>query len=198
LTAEDFAALLAGPDYAEGRYELIDGEVVSVSPAGGLSSWVGGEVHFHLRTFVGAHRLGIVTNAEGGYRLGPDTVRAPDVAFVSWARLGPAGGIPKGFFNVAPDLAVEVISPSDRFGEVLAKARAWLAAGTRAVWVFSPEERTATLCRAGSDSTMIVLQCAEDQTLDGGDILPGFRLPLREVFNLDAPTTTDPDTPKAD
>jgi Uma2 family endonuclease len=107
---------------------------------------------------------------------GPDTVRAPDVAFVARSRLSTAPSW--GFPELAPDLVVEVVSPWDRASEVSAKAAMWLDAGVRLVWVVDPQARLATVPHPGGQDSVL----REDGTLDGEDVLPGFRLPLASVF----------------
>ncbi len=121
----------------------------------------------------------MVCAAETGFRIGrdPDTVRAPDVAFIRRARVEEAGEA-EGFWPGAPDLAVEVVSPGDSFAEVEEKVSDWLAAGCRMVVVVNPRRRTATVYRSRSDVTLL----AEDDVLDGGDVVPGWRVPVRELF----------------
>jgi Uma2 family endonuclease len=119
-----------------------------------------------------------MTVAETGFQISrdPDTVRAPDVAFVRAERLPAAE--PLGFFPGAPDLAVEVLSPSDRAGEVLAKVQDWLEAGCRAVWVVDPHTQTISDYRSRSE--VVVFSGAD--TLTGGTVLPGFSVSLPEIF----------------
>ena len=119
-----------------------------------------------------------MTTAEAGFQLAhdPDTVRAPDVAFVRAERF-PPGGV-KGFFQGAPDIAVEVVSPSDRASEVAAKVRDWLQAGCSMVWVVDPENRTVTVHRSRKDITVLT----EADMLTGGDVLPEFSMPVLTIF----------------
>ena len=107
----------------------------------------------------------------------PDTVRSPDVAFVRAERI-PPGGV-RAFFDGAPDLAVEVVSPSDRASEVIAKARDWLRAGCTAVWVVDPETQTATVYSHRPQTLFL----STENALCCEELLPGFRLPLSQVFN---------------
>jgi Uma2 family endonuclease len=107
----------------------------------------------------------------------PDTVRAPEVAFVARKRI-PAEGVPEGFWLFAPDLAVEVISPSDRFDDVLAKVQDYLHAGTRLVWVLHPRTTAAMVYRA--NGAVQLLQGHDE--LSGEDVLPGFRCRVQELF----------------
>jgi Uma2 family endonuclease len=171
--------LLAAGDI--GRCELVRGELIMMSPAGSEHGWIVTNFTVPLGMFVKQHSLGRVFGAETGFCIGhdPDTVRAPDVAFVTTGRIG--GKLARGFFPGPPDLAVEVLSPDDRAGEVLAKVQDWLDAGCLAVWVADPRTRTVTVYR--SRSQIVVL--GESETLSGGDLLPGFSLPVSELFQLE-------------
>jgi Uma2 family endonuclease len=108
----------------------------------------------------------------------PDTVRAPDVGFLRRERL-PVGDIPTDFFAGAPDLAVEVISPRDRLSDVLEKTKEYLAAGTQCVWVIHPRERTVTIYQHNTASPVII---GESDILRGEPVIPGFRVPVSEIF----------------
>ncbi len=160
------------------RCELIEGELIAMSPAGFDHGRFALRIGAALDNFVTPRELGVVVSAEAGFQIAhdPDTVRAPDVAFVRAERV-PAGGV-KGFFQGPPDIAVEVLSPGDRASEVLAKAQGWLQAGCRIVWVVDPETRTATVYHSHSE---IVVLTADD-TLSGDDALPGFSVPVAEIF----------------
>jgi Uma2 family endonuclease len=161
-----------------GRCELLRGELIMMSPTGSEHGYLVVNVTAPLATFVKKNSLGKVFGAETGFQIGlnPDTVRAPDVAFVRSERIGVKLG--KGFFQGAPDLAVEVVSPSDRAGDLLAKVQDWLDAGCRAVWVVDPGTRTVSIHRG--DQPAVTL--GEADLLDGGEIVPGFSLPIAEVF----------------
>lgn len=130
-----------------------------------------------LSLFVGPRNYGEVVAGEPGYLLeiGPDTVRAPDVAWVAPGRI-PAGTI--GYPNLAPDLAVEVRSPSNSIPELQRKAEMWLSFGTRQVWVADPETTAVTIYRTGAEP----LTLGEDDTIDGADLLPGFSAPVWNLF----------------
>lgn len=141
-----------------------------------------GEVAMRLGTaianFVDARKLGTVLAADTGFMLftNPDTVRAPDVAFVRRDRVPDPE--PRGYPALAPDLAVEVLSPNDRPGEVLAKVGDWLSAGCRLVWVVDPVRQTARVYRAdGTESHL-----TDQDALDGEEILPEFSCPLASIF----------------
>jgi Uma2 family endonuclease len=162
------------------RTELVKGELIRMSPSGGPHGKVAAAVADILRAFVRPRRLGIVFGAETGFVLerDPDTVRGADAAFVSNARL-PGGELPEGFFPAAPDLAVEVLSPDDRAAEVEEKVAEYLAAGARAVWVLSPRARTLTAHRPGGEARRL----GPDETVDGGEALPGFAVKVAEFFD---------------
>ena len=158
--------------------ELLGGELVMMSPAGFDHGRYASRIVAALENHVTGQGLGVVTTAEAGFQLAhdPDTVRAPDVAFVRADRI-PSGGV-KGFFQGAPDIAVEVVSPTDRTAEVAAKMRDWLQAGCSLVWVVDPEKYNITVhC---SHNGAITLTTAD--TLSGGDVLRGFSMPVANVF----------------
>lgn len=133
-----------------------------------------------LASFVKERSLGVVTGAETGFQIArdPDTVRAPDVGFVRAQRV--SGPPTKGFFSGAPDLAVEVLSPNDRASELLAKVQNWLGAGCLAVWVIDPATHTVTVYGCPNEMTVY----GPSDELTGGEVLPGFKLPVAEIFAL--------------
>jgi len=173
VTAEQ---LLNAPDL--GRCELIRGELAMMSPAGFRHGHVAARLVAVLTNFVEPRRLGVVTGSETGFQIAhhPDTVRAPDAAFVRADRIPAA--FPTGFFQGAPDLAVEVLSPSDRASDINAKVGDWLEAGTRAVWVVDPQNRTVAVFDKGREVSLLGVF----DTLSGGDVLPEFSLPVHQVF----------------
>ncbi len=172
------AELLALPK--EGvRHELIRGELITMSPAGTLHGAVASRADHRLRQHVEANDLGEVTGAETGFLVetDPDTVRAPDCAFISKGRI-PEGGLPQDYFPGAPDLAVEVISPDDRFAEVERKVAMWFAVGARRVWVLNPLQRSAVDYASPSNFRVLL----EEEFLDGGEVVPGFRCLVGDLF----------------
>ena len=173
MTAEQ---LLQLPDDGM-RHELVEGELRTMAPAGARHGLIAAALLVRVGSFVEERRSGAVLAAETGFRLrrDPDTVRAPDVAFVRADRLAEAE-VP-GFAELAPDLVAEVVSPNDRAAEVTGKALAWLDAGVRLVWVVDPEIRTVTVYRRDG---VTVLRAGD--VLDGEDVLPGFVLPLPELW----------------
>lgn len=133
-----------------------------------------------LAQHVKVNQLGHVYGAGTGFKLAtdPDTVCAPDIAFVSRERLDKVSD-PEGYWPGAPDLAVEVLSPGDTVSEVGQKVKEYLEAGARMVWVVSPKMRTVTLYRSLTDIEVLT----ENDTLDGGDVVPGFSFGVREIFD---------------
>ena len=132
-----------------------------------------------LQVFVKKKRLGKIYASETGFVLttNPDTVRAPDIAFIRQERVNEVGRS-KGFWIGPPDLAVEVISPNDTVGEVEDKVHMWLERGTRLVWVVSPKLCNVTVYRSLTDIEALT----EKDTLDGGDVVSGFQIPIAEIF----------------
>ncbi|MGH7319954.1 MAG: Uma2 family endonuclease [Candidatus Rokuibacteriota bacterium] len=163
------------------RRELVDGQVVEMTPVGGVHGSISGIVYRALAEHVDAHGGGKVLVGDVGFVLtlpaDPERVRAPDVAFVSTGRL-PEGRLPQGFIDGAPDLAVEVLSPSEKPVEVQQKVRDYLEAGARLVWVIAPEAKSATVYRPDGSARLL----RESESLDGEDVLPGFTLALNHVL----------------
>jgi Uma2 family endonuclease len=175
MTAEE---LLRLPD--DGNvYELDRGKLIRMSPSASWANTIAAEILTLLNTFVRRHKLGRCGGGEGGFILDsdPDIVRAPDVWFVQADRLE-GGRPPNTYFRGAPDLAVEVISPTDRPGAVTKKVGEYLEAGTRLVWVVYPESRSAVIHRPKGMPEII----GEDGLLDGEDVVPGFTLPLQDAL----------------
>ena len=163
------------------RYELVSGLLRMMSPSGWRHGEIVGRLHSRLGPHIEKHKLGKAFGAETGFLISrdPDTVRAPDVAFIANENL-PATDPAEAFWPGAPDLAVEVLSPSDKTGEVDEKIQAWLAARCRAVWVVDPKLQTVTACRSASDVAVL----AVDQILEGGEVVQGFRCPVAEIFGV--------------
>ena len=174
MTADE---LLAMP-HDSYRFELIKGALHQMAPASSQHGRIALRIGWRLAQFVEREGLGETYAAETGFVIAtaPDTVRAPDASFVSKERTVLASD--EGFFPGAPDLAIEVVSPSDRPVEVEDKARDWLRAGTRMVIVIDPFDRTAVIYRGLDD----ILTLTASDTIDGGDVVPGWTLPLADVF----------------
>jgi Uma2 family endonuclease len=167
-----------------GRCELVRGELIMMSPAKSFHGIVTVTISALLHNFARKKRLGKVFAGEAGFFIerNPDTVRAPDVAFVHRDRF--KHPLPDGFYPEAPDLAVEVLSPSDRAKEVKSKVAMWLATGCRLVWVVGPKKRVVHIHAPKSP----VETLAANDEVTGGTVLPGFRTHVSEFFaDLDSP-----------
>lgn len=165
----------------EKNFELVDGQLVELN-MGFESSYVGTEITGYLRSHVRANRLGWVISSELGYQCfpgDPDKVRRPDASFIRADRLR-ASEMPKGYCKIAPDLAVEVISPNDLFSELSAKIGDYLSSGVRLIWVLDPVGRRAQVYRQAGGGALL----AENDELSGEDVIPGFRCQLSELFAL--------------
>ena len=176
-TAED---LLRMPDDGF-RYELVEGKLKAMSLHGAAHGVSVVRLTRFLANHVEHNHVGVVLAAGTGFRLAqdPDTVRAPDIAFIQSSRI-PAAGLPKAFWPGAPDLAVEVLSPSDSAEEVEEKVNDWLDHGCSMVWVVSPKQKTITVSCSKTDITIL----SENETLDGRDVVPGFQCSVQEIFTI--------------
>jgi Uma2 family endonuclease len=159
--------------------ELIDGVLVEKT-MGYYESLIAAKIIQALGAFVDAHGLGIVLGADGTLQILPEQVRIPDVCFIAWERF-PNGQLPREPIPaVAPDLAIEVLSAGNTPQEMQRKLHDYFAAGVRLVWYVDPGTRSAKSCTSEHDSVEIT----ESQSLSGGDVLPGFELPLRKLFAM--------------
>ena len=175
LTADD---LTKQPDDGT-RYELVKGVLRKMPPAGFEHGICAAEIGSRLNVHVRTHQLGYVCGAETGFKIAqnPDTVRAPDAAFVQQASIEQQGVV-KGYWEGAPDLAVEVISPGDTYAEVAEKVEEWLTAGCTMVWVINPRRETVEVYRSDEDFTVL----RGTDTLDGGDVVEGFQCQVQDIF----------------
>ena len=163
------------------RHALVRGELQRMTPAGFRHGAIAANLTAPVFQHVRKHRLGIVCGAETGFVLerNPDTVLAPDLAFVRRERI-PASGVPATFWDGAPDLAVEVLSPGDSRRETAAKVSAWLSAGARVVWVADPRDASVAVHEPGRPARRL----GPTDVLDGAPLLPGFQLPVGDIFAL--------------
>ena len=158
--------------------ELVRGRLVVREPPGTYHGRVQSNLHILVGSYVQAHKLGDVFGQDTGFKIAsnPDTVRAPDLAFVSRERASLVGR--RGYAALAPDFVAEILSPDDRPGEVLTKIGEWLEAGVKLVWVLDAERFEARVHRP--DGTLVLLDA--DGSLDGEDVLPGFSCALSDVL----------------
>lgn len=161
------------------RHELVRGRLQTMPPAGFEHGDVTAEIGASLRTYTRPRQLGRVVVGDIGFRLttDPDTVRAPDVAFVSRERFEAVGPL-RGYWPGAPDLVVEVISPNDLYTEVDEKVAEWLEHGTRVVFVVNPRRQTVAVYRPGEPVRILT---ASD-VLEADDVVPGWQLAVRALF----------------
>ncbi|MDQ3828062.1 MAG: Uma2 family endonuclease [Candidatus Tectomicrobia bacterium] len=173
LTAKELSEMGEESEFCE----LVDGELVRMSPSFLPEARVVRTIFLLLGTFVLQHRLGEVFGPDLGYELTPHRVRAPDVSFISAEKLA-AYGNPQEFAKVVPDLAVEVISPEVKYGYLQRKIRDYFEAGVRLLGIVDPEMQTVTVHRSPLD--LRVFTAAD--TLSGEDVIPGFSCPIAELF----------------
>ncbi|HFC11645.1 MAG TPA: Uma2 family endonuclease, partial [Anaerolineae bacterium] len=179
LTAQQYYQL---PKKQTDHTELVRGVIVPIRgeqmPAGHLHGNIAANILFEIAAFVRKHQLGKLYAAETGFiiRQNPDSVRAPDVAFVANSNLPQKKST--GFFVGTPDLAVEVISPSETFEQVDNKIEEYLAAGTREVWIVIPRTRTITVYKSLKQIEIF----SDENTIDNSSVLSGFSLALRHIF----------------
>jgi Uma2 family endonuclease len=176
MTAEEFEVSPLNDRWVE----LVQGEILRMSPTGPLHGEIALTIGAAIRNWVGQHKKGKAYAAETGFILSrdPDTVRAPDAAFVASTELAEQQKRKKGFFEGAPDLVVEVMSPGDTDEEVRMKVLDYLNAGTRLIWIVSPRTQTVTVYQSLSEIKVLT----REETLDGGDVLPGLTIAVSEIF----------------
>lgn len=177
MTAEE---LFKMPDDGYHRYELVRGELRKMAPPGAYHAKSATRVGRSLANHVDENDLGEVYIGEVGFRIGsnPDHVRAPDVAFVRREREDEVGEM-HGYFPGPPDLAIEVISPNDIYREVDEKVRDWLDAGARMVIVINPRRPNVIVHLPGEAPVTLT----QEDTLDGGNVVPGWEMPVRNIFS---------------
>jgi Uma2 family endonuclease len=158
--------------------ELVRGQLIVREPPGTYHGKIAGRLIIRVGAFVEAHGLGEVFGQDTGFRIAshPDTVRAPDLAFVARDRLSLV--LRRGYAALAPDLVAEILSPDERPGEVIAKIGEWLSAGVRVAWVLDPDRRIAHVYWPDGS----VFPVDVDRALDGETVLPGFRCELKELY----------------
>lgn len=180
ISAEGFLKIVGSPEYGDRIVELVEGEIVEMSKPTGLHGQITMLLSLKIGNYVIENGLGVITAAETGFVLernpdGRDTVRGLDIAFIRSARVSSV--LPDQWVSVAPDLAVEVISPSNDAADIRLKIRQLLDAGTAMVWIVYPDLRIVDVHTRDGATT---LNAAD--ALSGGDVLPGFEIPVREIF----------------
>jgi Uma2 family endonuclease len=175
ITAEEFLKMPDPPDGSQ--QELVRGAIITMPPPQGKHGVCCSNVNHALVSFVRPRKLGWVTSNDAGFisERDPDTVRGPDVAYWSKDRVPQ---IPEGYFEVPPDLAVEVVSPNDSASKLNEKIRHYLQRGVRMVWVIDPELRSASVYRTWAQPRNL----EETESIDGEDVLPGFSCRVADLF----------------
>ncbi len=173
-TDEDLERLESETDK---QYELVDGIPKEKGPEGMEHSYIAATLAGEIRTHVKSQKLGIVLESSASYRMSEGNTRKPDVSFVAKDRLSEKRLSTKPFEG-APDLAVEVISPTDIWWEILKKLNQYFASGCRLVWLISPPDQTVLVYRADRPSHFLQI----GDSLDGEDVVPGFAIPVAELF----------------
>jgi len=184
MTIDEFWAFVNLPENGDKRWELIDGLPVqkgggdNMAPSSKMNSLIALLIASYITPYVMSRKLGYVTGADGGYLVGKNILE-PDFGYISKAR---SGGLTGNFYDNAPDLAVEVISPSEKELMVVEKACTYLLNGTKIVWVVFPENWSVYGCTLQTDNKLVVDILDKNMTLSGGDVLPNFSLPVADIF----------------
>jgi len=176
-TVEEFWVIARQPENESRRLELDEGVIVEMASSKPKNTVIAGRIIYYLNGHVIPRNLGYVTVPDGGFKLASGKARQPDAAFISKTRLP---GLPDEF-TLAPDLAVEVVSENE---DVFKKAHEYLRAGTRIVWAVYPDEQTVYVLRLDEDGGLHSQPFPIDATLDGGEVLPDFSLPVRYIFSI--------------
>jgi len=184
ISAEAFLEVAASPEYVDRSVELVEGEIVEMSLPGGEHGEVLAILTIRIGHYVLEKNLGRVATGDAGFILernpdGKDTVRGLDLAFVSRSKA--PGPLPNTLLEIAPDLALEVVSPSNEAADIRLKIRQLLNAGTTMVWIVYPDLRIVDVHTRDGATTL-----EGDDALSGGDVLPGFEIPVREIFPAQA------------
>ncbi len=175
-TIEDLDDL---PDDDGTKYQIYDGELTIMPPSQRNATELGAEMLYIIKDFIRGKNLGYAAGADGGYILSrkPDTIVSPDASFISKERAGERK--PTGYYPVAPDLAVEVICPTDRAADIRRKIDLYLQHGTRLIWVVYPNTRTIEVHTSDGSRNLTVAD-----TLEGGEVLVDFSVVVRDIFTL--------------
>jgi len=175
---DEFWEITNLPENAERRLEFDDGVIIEVGAASKLNTVTAGRMIYFLNAHVIPNDLGLVTAPDAGYKFESSggKYRQPDAAFISKHRIADLQGT---YFLFAPDLVVEVVSPDE---DIFKKANEYLRAGTRIVWAVYAEDRIVYVMKLNEAGVFVSLPYTIDDTLDGGDMLPGFTLPVRDIF----------------
>lgn len=175
-TAEEFFEIARLPENEDKRLELDDGVIVEMGSSSRVNTITGMRIAHFLNAHVIPNQLGYITGPDGGYKLSSGKVRRPDVGFISKSHNVKLEGVE---FDLAPDLAVEIVSPDE---DIFKKANEYLRSGGKMVWAVYTDDKIVYVMRLDEDGGFHSLSYGINDTLDGGDVLPGFTLPVRDIF----------------
>jgi Uma2 family endonuclease len=181
-TVEEFLAFTALPEHADQRFELHDGVIEEMPPSSPQNSYLAGLIITMLNNFVVPRQLGFVTVPDGGYQVGANKIYQPDVAYISKQRLPSLKSVGT-VIPMAPDLAVEIVSPSESDRKVMRKAKDYLHGGAKLVWAVYPEEKEVDVHRLTTNGGVETNTIDIDGELDGEDVLPGLKISLKAIFD---------------
>jgi Uma2 family endonuclease len=180
LSIHDLRQFEARPENQDRLFELIDGRIIEKMPASFLPAQVAATLIVKIGNYLAETPIGYVTGADGGYIMNDEGRKfIPDVAYISKERLPE---IPEREAPVPPDLAVEVISPTDKVKVTQQKARMYLEAGTQLVWIVYPDDALIDVCTLADDGDLKLHTLSADDILTGGDVLPNFNVPVNAIF----------------
>lgn len=178
-TVDDLRAIENLPENADKRFELINGEITELNAPSPLHAYTADEIYSALRTYAKHHNLGYTFSDSVSYTLHSGSELIPDASFIYKERIS----LPfPSKFEFAPDLAVEVFSPSNREREMLEKVEAYLESGTKLVWVAYPTSQVVDVYHRNADGSLTLRKIDIEGTLDGEDVLPGFKLSVKTIF----------------
>jgi Uma2 family endonuclease len=178
LTAEEFEHFTALPENANRDFELINGEIIEMPSGTPIHSWITTKIVLFVGFYLINNPLGEILGDNNDLNLAPNIILRPDALYFSKARLPK---LPEKF-TTAPEIAIEVISPSNSYGEIEQKIEAYLKYGAELVWIFYPEKREIRVHFMQAEGVRGVRTLTEADTLDAGNILPGFNVPVRDLF----------------
>lgn len=178
LSVKDFETFVRLPENAHKTFELVNGEVLVVPAPSPLHAYIAGVIYAAILRYLQSHDIGFAFPDSVSYVLSQDTEVIPDASYVSYAR---QPELPQKF-TIAPDLAVEVVSPSNRPRQMLNKVERYLESGTQLVWVVYPEEQVVDVYRLGEGGTIQIRKLTLEDRFDGETLLPGFELAVQDIF----------------
>jgi Uma2 family endonuclease len=179
VSVTDYWRMAHLPENWDKRLELVEGAIQEMPPSSTRNTVIAGLFNFFFNLYLQENPIGYASVPDGGYLMANGNVRQPDAAYISKARYPQ---LRDNVFPVAPEIAVEVISPSESAAHIRAKVRDYLSSGTIYVWAAYPDDETVDVHRLNPDGTILVRKLTHDETLQADDVLPGFALEVKKVF----------------